>query len=98
MVVHSSSPVFDYLDQSTYWHDQAGQSLAIDGQMDARYRTNCQRWLERRADIWCLRYQIEVAYLDPPEDVMSAMGHESLDAVAWMRSTTLYRALGGEPL
>lgn len=85
-----------YLDQDLLWRTHTGEYLPI-RLMNLQHRENCQRFLDQRADAYCLRYQTALDRLNPPENLQSVSENESLNARAWIRHTALYRGLGGEP-
>jgi len=85
-----------YIDQNVLWRNHTGEYLPI-RLMSASHRENCQRFLDKRADAYCLRYQLALDTLSSSENLQSVSENESLDARAWIRRTALYRGLGGEP-
>lgn len=99
---------YRYFNQGTYWVPNGRQPLAI-ADMDAPYRLNCVRFLERNAARYAALYAdgcsaeefaFGLAHPDAPDEIFNEIYRQAhlakLDPVAWIKTTKLYRALEAE--
>lgn len=95
--------VYAYLNQTEWWLPKPPRRPIHVADMDPQWRHNAARWLERRAVAWELEYSLgEIYALGSSFEFMGdsvrdgfeeAQDQRRLDPLAWIRTTTLHRAL-----
>ena len=99
---------YRYFTQDKHWVPNGKQPIEIAG-MDATYRLNCTRYLERNAARYAAlfaegcsaeEFACGLVHPDAPIEVFNELYRQAwqakLDPVAWVKTTRLYRALAAE--